>query len=347
MAGEQAVIHCDARNVLERFESGKFVEELKKAMSCKSIDMEYGRGLTMTSFGLPVDTDEYLGFTFVKIQTKEKANNEQVFKDIVDQLTEGGGVFYLPGKSIKKADHSTEHSFCVVDQNLFGDVTSLFNSFATKHMGETCPDFLANSARAITMLKNSFFEAMTNAEIAIRKRDPRRILLTLCILRVYLCAYTHGKLTGHLHIGSTMGWSSVKSTLKKSKRTAISENLKVLRDAMNSLVELAQTSTSLPASEEEPEMKVETPAAGHGDRVVGLHGPEESDSVLVYVENTYTVDAWEYLVRSDKMPDRDGGLLFNRNNNSRRNVRQKIDLDGQEKKHGDDGKDDAQRTKLE
>lgn len=259
-------------------------------------------------------------------------------------LTEGGGVFYLPGKSIKKADRSTEHSFCVVDQNLFGDVTSLFNSFATKHMGETCPDFLANSACAITMLKTSFFEAMTNAEIAIRKRDPRRILLTLCILRVYLCAYTHGKLTDHLHIGSTMGWSTVKNTLRKSKRTAISENLQVLRDAMIRLVDLAQTSTSLPVSEEEPEMKVETPAAGHGDRVVGLHGPEESDSLLVYVENTYTVDAWEYLVRSDKMPDGDGGLLFNRNNNSRRNVRQKIDLDGQEKKHGDDGKDDAQRT---
>jgi hypothetical protein len=105
---------------------------------------------------------------------------------------------------------------------------------------------------------------MTNAEIAIRKRDPRRILLTLCILRVYLCAYTHGKLTDHLHIGSTMGWSTVKSTLRKSKRTAISENLKVLRDAMNSLVDLAQTSTSLPVSHEEPEMGAGTTGTGEG-----------------------------------------------------------------------------------
>lgn len=54
-----------------------------------------------------------------------------------------------------------------------------------------------------------------------------------------------------------------------------------------------------------------------------------SDSLLVHVENTHAMDVWEYIVRSDRKSDQAEGYLHNRNNNSRRNIRQGLDLDGQ------------------
>jgi hypothetical protein len=300
----------------------------------------------------------------VKIETEEEANNQQVLDVMVEVLgpQAGASVHLISDKPLPHKCTSREHSVCLIDKRLFGHVVNLIDGLVQ----DEGLDFLGEVKSAFMTLWAVYFD--DSVPTAIKNLNRRRILLTLCIFRAYLCAFSKIILKLGLALGSTMGAESVMKKVKQDteKLSVTSKKLKQIVAGMNNLVKIGrQRSAAKMGVQQHSTMPmllegsiVETPdatAARHGNRSSGCldevsavepflatqqdpdkdgddhhHGGELgslSDPLLVYVENTYTVDAWEYLVRSDKMPDQDGGLIFNRNNN-RRNVRQKIDLDG-------------------
>jgi hypothetical protein len=240
MAAEQGAILSVPRGVPGRAESDRFVDQLKSALDpyFKSNGVEYGRSFTMASFGLPETLDEYLGFSLVKIETEEEANNQQVLDVMVEVLgpQAGASVHLISDKPLPHKCTSREHSVCLIDKRLFGHVVNLIDGLVQ----DEGLDFLGEVKSAFMTLWAVYFD--DSVPTAIKNLNRRRILLTLCIFRAFLCAFSKNILKLGLALGSTMGAESVMKKVKQDteKLSVTSKKLKQIVAGMNNLVRIGR-----------------------------------------------------------------------------------------------------------
>jgi hypothetical protein len=241
MIAERGAILSVPRGEPGRAESDGFVDQLKSALDpyFKSNGVEYGRSFTMASFGLPETIDEYIGFSLVKIETKEEANNQQMLDVMVEVLgpQAGASILVISDKAFPHKCTSREHSFCLIDKSLFGQVMNLIDGLVQ----DEGLDFLGEVKSAFMKLWAVYFDD-DSVPTAITSLNPRRILLILCIFRAYLCAFSKNVLKLGLALGSTMGAESVMKKVKQDteKLSVTSKKLKQIVAGMNNLVRIGR-----------------------------------------------------------------------------------------------------------